>query len=113
MSETPLTAAQVQQAEQNVSNEGIVHQALVSIDQSGNVILSPILFLQRGLPDETISSHVRRIVDDPTAKHKLVADVINRLLDAIQPEHGALAEAGDAERAKEVETIEDESLGAA
>lgn len=110
MGDSKLSPGQVQRAERQVAGEGVVHQALVSLDQLGNVVLSPMLFLQRGLPDETISSHVRRIVDDPVAKHKLVASVINKLLNAIQPNHGALAEAGDDERATVVQQTEQEAL---
>lgn len=111
MSDTQLTPGQVAAAEANVARESVPHQALVSLDQFGNVVLSPILFLQRGQPDETISAHVRRIVDDPAAKHQLVAKIINRLLDALQHNHGAGAEAGDLERAQKVEEIEKRALG--
>lgn len=111
MDDVPLTPEQVAQNEQQAATESVPHQALVSLDQFGNVVLSPLLFQQKGLPDETISSHVRRIVDDPTAKHKLVASIINHLLDAIQPDHGARAEAGDLERAETVEKTEEKSLG--
>lgn len=109
--DTPLTPAQVATQEAQASKEGYVHQVLVSLDQAGNVVGSPIFLLQKGLPGETISSHVRRIMDDPNAKHKLVAGILNHVLNEIQANHGAKAEAGDLERATAVEDAEKQSLG--
>jgi hypothetical protein len=109
--DTPLTAAQVATAEQRASKEGYIHSVLVAFDDFWNVAGSPVFYQQKGLVDETISAHTRRIVDDPTAKHKLLAKVLNHLLDVIQPDHGAKAEAGDAERAQAVAAVENKQLG--
>lgn len=108
--DTPLTPSQVTSQERKAAQEGWAHQVLVSLDQAGNVIGSPIFLLQKGLPDETISSHVRRIMDDPDAKHKLVAGILNHVLNEIQANHGAKAEAGDLERADAVQSTEKQAL---
>ena len=105
MSETPLTPEQIQQAEARAAREGWLHRTLVAFDQFWNVAACA------GLPDETISAHTRRVVDDPEAKHKLLAKVLNHMLDVVQPDHGALAEAGDEQRAETVEKTEEGALG--
>ena len=103
MSDISLTPQQIAFQEGRASREGYIHRVLVGFDQFWNVVLD-------GKPDETISSRTRREVDDPTAKHKLLAKVLNHLLDDIQANHGAKAEAGDLERATVVESVEKESL---
>jgi hypothetical protein len=54
MSDTPLTPQQAQTAEQRAAGESYPHKVLVALDQDVNVDTG-------GLPDETISSRVRRI----------------------------------------------------
>jgi len=103
MSDVPLTPEQIAEAEARASREGYIHRVLVGFDQFWNVVAG-------GHPDETISARTRRTVDDPNAKHKLLAKVLNHVLDTIQPNHGAKAEAGDAVRAETVETIEQNAL---
>ena len=104
MADTLQTPVQVAQQEAQTTQEGYIHRVLVAFDQFWNVAATD------GLPDETISAHDRRVVDDPTAKHKLLAKVLNHLLDDIQPNHGAKAEAGDLQRALTVAGVEEQAL---
>lgn len=99
-----LTPDQIAKQQAQAAREGYIHRVLVAFDQFWNVAGTD------GLPDETISAHTRRVVDDPTAKHKLLAKVLNHLLDDIQPNHGAKAEAGDLERAQTVTKVEQQAL---
>lgn len=103
MTDAILTPAQITTQEAQASREGYIHRVLVGFDQFWNVVAG-------GKPDETISARTRRVVDDPTAKHKLLAKVLNHLLDDIQPNHGAKAEAGDLERAQAVVATEEKGL---
>jgi len=103
--DTPLTPEQVAAAQARAAREGYLHRVLVAFDQFWNVAGTG------GLPDETISAHTRRVVDDPNAKHKLLAKVLNHCLDLIQPDHGAKAEAGDLQRAETVTKVEGKALG--
>jgi len=107
MMDLPLTQSQIVAAAANAAREGKIHLILDSFDQFWNSITPG------GLPDETISAHTRRVVDDPTAKHKLLAKVLNHLLDDVQADHGAKAEVGDATRATKVLRIEDAALSEA
>jgi len=104
MADAALTPEQIALQEARAGREGYIHRVLVAFDQFWNVAGTG------GLPDETISAHTRRVVDDPNAKHKLLAKVLNHLLDDIQPNHGAKAEAGDLERAQTVEATETKAL---
>lgn len=106
MSDTPLTPAEVQAAEERASKEGYIHHVLVSFDDFWNVVTG-------GQIDETISARVGRVAKDPVRKHKLLAVVLNHALDWIQPNHGEKAAAGDMERAEAVEKTEGETLGSA
>lgn len=105
--DSPLTPAQVTQAEANAAKEGYLHRDLVALDQDVNVDTG-------GMPDETISSRVRRISD---AHPKWawnpgvwLAKALNACLNLIQSNHGAMAEAGDLERAQKVVAAEDGAL---
>jgi len=102
------TLQQVTTLMKTVAGEGYVHRVLVAFDIFVNVICG-------GCPDETISSHVRRVSDaHPGASWNpivWVAKVLNGWLDVISHDHGQHAEAGDLERAEAVEQIEDKSLG--
>lgn len=101
--DSPLTPAQVTQAEANAAKEGYLHRDLVALDQDMNVDTG-------GMPDETISSRVRRISD---AHPKWawnpgvwLAKALNACLNLIQPNHGALDGAlvtRDAMRTKQAE----------
>lgn len=108
--DTPLAPEQVAQAGARVDKESYPHEVLVAFDQFWNVLGSPLFLQQKGLPDETISAHVRRLSDDPKYKHAFIAHVLNHALNFIQKNHGALAEAGDLERAKNVEKTEKQAL---
>ena len=110
MSDTPLTPEQVAAAEQRASHESYPHEVLVAFDQLVNVASWKLLG-SKGLPDETISAHVRRLSDDPQYKHAFIAHLLNHALNFIQGNHGALAEAGDLQRAEAVEKTEDKELG--
>jgi hypothetical protein len=105
-----LTPVQIQQAEKNAAGEGFAHKALVALDQDVNVDTG-------GLPDETISSRVRRISD---AHPKWgwnpgvwLSKALNAGLNVIQKNHGQRAQAGDLERAITVVETEQKALGAA
>jgi hypothetical protein len=108
MGDTPLTPQQVQTAEQRAAGESYPHKVLVALDQDVNVDTG-------GLPDETISSRVRRISDahprwgwNPGV---WLAKALNAGLNVIQKNHGAKAEAGDLERAETVAATEEKSPG--
>lgn len=108
MADTPLTPEQVAQAQANASKDGYLHRDLVALDQDINVDAG-------GLPDETISSRVRRI-SDAHPKWGLnpavwLAEALNAGLNLIQADHGAKAEAGDLQRAQAVEETEKKALG--
>ncbi|MGA9883573.1 MAG: hypothetical protein WBQ34_07635 [Candidatus Acidiferrales bacterium] len=103
-----LTPAQIRHAEKNAAGESFAHKALVGLDQDVNVDTG-------GLPDETISSRVRRISDahprwgwNPGV---WLAKALNAGLNVIQSDHGQRAQAGDLERALKVATTEEKALG--
>jgi len=102
-SDQSLTPEQIAYYEARAAKEGYLHRVLVGFDQFWNVVAG-------GNPDETISARTRRAVDNPEVKHKLLAKVLNHILDDVQPNHGARAEAGDAERASKVLGIEEKAL---
>lgn len=108
MTDTPLTPQQVQQAQANAAKDGYVHRDLVALDQDINVDAG-------GLPDETISSRVRRITDAHPGwswnPGVWLAKALNAGLNLIQANHGAKAQAGDLERAQAVEQTERKALG--
>src|ERR1700744_1214714 len=92
---TPLTPQQEATAEQQTADESYLKKDLVAVDIATNVVLG-------GNEDETISSRMARWdTQDTGIKHE-VGEIVSEGLDLIQPDHGALAEAGDLERAKQV-----------
>lgn len=116
-----LTPGQIQQAEKNAAAESYPHKVLAALDQDVNVDTG-------GLPDETISSRVRRISDAhpgwgwrhwPGSPTRLrvgvlgvwLAKALNAGLNVIQRDHGQKAQAGDLERAATVEATEEKALG--
>lgn len=116
-----LTPAQVQQAQHAAAQESFPRRVAVALDQDLNVDTG-------GLPDETISSRVRRISDahpgwnpkgwagPPTrwrtgALGVWLAKALNAGLNLIQNNHGRRAQAGDLERALEVADTERKALG--
>jgi hypothetical protein len=102
-----LTPAQIQQAEKNASAEGFLHRVAVAADQELNVDSG-------GLPDETISSRVRRISDAHSRwswnPGVWLAKTLNAGLNVIQRNHGQMAESGDLERALTVAATEQTAL---
>ena len=84
--------------ERRTASENYVHRALVALDQFVNVLTG-------GYPDETISSRSAR-----AAEHGYFWGVtMSWFLDLFQSNHGAKAQAGDAERAREVVDLETRS----
>lgn len=103
--DVPLTREQIQLYMSQASKEHQWHIALVSFDQ----FINTTFFW--GHVDETISSHVRRVADDPQAKHALLDKFLNAILNVIQKDHGAKAQAGDLERAIKIVQTERKALG--
>lgn len=107
VADEPLTQAQVQQAEANAATDGYLHRDLVALDQDVNVDTG-------GMPDETISSRVRRISDGHPKwgwnPGVWLAKALSAGLNLIQANHGAKAEAGDLQRAQRVEQVEGNAL---
>jgi hypothetical protein len=95
---TPLTPAETAAAEASTAKEGYLHRALVGLDIFANVITG-------GNPDETISSRSARAAEKG---HKW-GIAMSRFLNLFQRNHGPQAQAGDVERAKAVETLEEQS----
>lgn len=102
-----LTPAQVRQAEKNAAAEGFLHRVAVAADQDLNVDTG-------GLPDETISSRVRRISDAHPCwgwnPGVWLAKALNVGLNLVQSDHGQHAQAGDLERALKVAATEQVAL---
>jgi hypothetical protein len=99
---TPLTPAEAKQAEQDTAHESYVRKDLIAVDICANELLG-------GQMDETISSRMARWdVEDTGVKHE-VGKLISKGLDLFQKDHGSQAVAGDLERAKEVEKVEESS----
>lgn len=95
---TPLTPDQEKLYEKQASQEGWFHRVWVALDMFVNVLF-------KGNPDETISSRSARAATEG----KTWGVILSNLLDLIQKDHGAKAEAGDVERTKEVQYLEDHS----
>ena len=99
---TPLTPEQVTVQEAQAAHESYVHRILVGLDIFANVVAD-------GLPDMTISSRAAIAAQ----KGKTWGIGLSKLLNIFQSDHGMKAEAGDAERAKELEDAEKPTLGSA
>lgn len=97
----PLDPQEAATQEAQAASEGWLHRSLVAFDIACNVILL------RGLEDETISSHSARAAEQGKMWGKLMC----RFLNLFQANHGPKAQAGDIERAKAIEVIEEESGG--
>jgi hypothetical protein len=94
----PLNPSEAVEQEREAASEGYIHRALVGFDQFVNVLTG-------GYPDETISSRSARAAE----YGKLWGVVMSRFLDLFQSNHGAKAQAGDVERAREVQDLEERS----
>ena len=106
------TAEQIEQMMQDVLNEKEPHEGAVMFDDMVNVLGSKLwgnIPGQNGLPDMTISSHVREVSDDPKAHDRLLAVVVNKALNLINPNkglgHGVGAEVGDLTRALRIVSL--------
>jgi hypothetical protein len=86
-------------AEASASQDGYVHRVLVAFDVFVNVLF-------RGRMDETISARSYRAA----LQGKLWGKVMNAFLNLFQANHGALAAAGDLERADSVAGTEQKTL---
>lgn len=96
----PLTPQQEAVQEAQAAAEGWVHRSIVALDQLGNV------WLFRGQPGETISTHSARADREGKAWGKYMCIFLN----LFQGDHGAKARAGDIQRAKNLLRIENEWL---
>ena len=112
------TAVQIEQLMQNALRESQPHVDIVAFDELCNALGDEVWGDtpgQNGLPDMTISSHVREVADEPNAKLRPFAVVLNRALNLINPNkglgHGVGAEAGDLARALRVVSILLQALG--
>jgi hypothetical protein len=117
----PLNPRQIQQAEQKTDKENFPHRVAVALDQDLNVDAG-------GLPDETISSRVRRISDAHPGWNPAnwaaapapwrvgvlgvwFAKALNAGLNVVQTDHGQHAQVGDLERALKAAETERKALG--
>jgi len=106
------TAEQIEQLIHNALNESAPHEAAVAFDQLCNVVGNAVWgFIpgQDGLPDMTISSHIKEVATDKNSKFRTFAVVLNKALNFINPNkglgHGIGAESGDLARALRVVSI--------
>lgn len=95
---TPLSPSETATQESQAAHEAYLHRVLVGFDQFMNVIAD-------GDPDETISSRAARAAE----KGKKWGIELSRFLNLFQKDHGAKAQAGDTERAENVENLETSS----
>lgn len=100
---TPLTPAQTKAQEQQAAAEGWLRRDEVAVDIAANVVVL------KGQEDETISSHAARADE----QGKWWGRTLSRVLNFFQPDHGAKAQAGDVERAENVQRLEEQSGGIA
>jgi hypothetical protein len=94
----PLSPSETAEQEREAASEGYIHRALVGFDQFVNVLTG-------GYPDETISSRSARAAE----RGKLWGVAMSWFLDLFQSNHGAKAQAGDVERARVVQELEERS----
>lgn len=99
MAETPLTPAQIKQAEINSQHHNYIMRVLKGVDELANVVTD-------GNLDETISARVGRL-----APHNELAKIVLAPLDLIEKNHGEKAEAGNLADAEKVESVEKNALG--
>ena len=97
----PLSPQEFSQQEAQSAKEGLLHRDLVAVDIAANVILL------KGQEDETISSHAARADEEG----RWWGRTLSRFLNFFQKDHGAKAQAGDVERAENVEKLEENSGG--
>ena len=95
---TPLSGEQTAAEEQQAGRERYPVRVLVGLDQLLNVACD-------GKPDETISSRAARAA----VNGRWWGKTLSKFLDCFQRDHGADAQAGDFQRAEQVEAVETES----
>lgn len=122
------TAAQLQDLMTRAANESQPHEAAVAFDDLCGVALSPLWGImpkgQNALPDETISSHISDVANDPHAKLRVFPVLVNKALNFLNPNkvkepdgtteelgHGVGAKAGDVIRAARILAIVMKDLG--
>ena len=88
---TQLTQAEFDAQKASASKENFMQRDLIALDDAANVLTG-------GIPDETLSSRLERDAE----QHRLLGELGCKILDAIQKDHGANAQAGDTERAEAV-----------
>ena len=86
-------------AESSAAQDGYLHRVLVQFDIFVNVLF-------RGRAGETISARCYRAA----LEGKLWGRILNGALNLIQRNHGALAAAGDLERASNIASTEEKIL---
>lgn len=96
----PLTPEQLAAQELTAQHEGYLHRVIEQVDVTANVATG-------GLQDETISSRSARAAE----RGSKFGIVMSKFLDLFQKDHGAKAQAADLERAKIVESTEENSPG--
>lgn len=98
---TPLTPGERDSVAAEAIKDSYWQRCLVAFDVFCNVVLL------KGQPDETISSHAGRAA----ALGKTWGIVLCKFLNLFQKNHGAIAQASDAGRAKNISRIEEEAAG--
>jgi hypothetical protein len=98
---TPLSAEALAARIDGAQKESYIHKDLVAFDQLVNVLAD-------GNPDETISARMARwaTAEKPGSVKHHVGSGVCRVLNLIEKDHGAIAEASDLGRAEHVEQIE-------
>jgi hypothetical protein len=106
------TTADIQALMTKALAEGAPHSAAVEFDDLFEVLGGPVwgvLPKEDALPDVTISSHIREVANDPQAKNRLFAVIVNKALNVINPNHGlghgTGAMAGDLARACRIVSV--------
>lgn len=102
---TPLTPAEQAIQESQAAHEGFLRRDLIALDDLGNTVLLD------GKNDETMSSHFARMATEDHGVEQKIGKLASEGLDLLQGDHGAKAQAGDLERAKTVEALEENSPG--
>jgi hypothetical protein len=95
---TPLTPTQVAAQETQAAHEAYFRRTLVALDTFANVLAD-------GVPDMTVSARAAIAAEHGSTWGR----GLSRLLNLFQPDHGADAIAGDAERAEAVEALLEQS----
>jgi hypothetical protein len=90
---TPLTPAELSAEKAKANAESALHEDLVVIDQALGKIIG-------GAPDITMSSDLAMMATEDTGIRKEIGVLGSKILDYMEPDHGAKAEAADIQRAE-------------